>query len=338
MLEIDGSYLEGGGQILRTSLALSTITNTPIRVFNIRKKRPKPGLKHQHLAVIEGFIRVFGARAENAFLGSEEIIFYPNRKEGRVKEKIDIGSSGSIGLFLQGLIFAILFSPNLEAELEIVGGTFGKWSMPVDYYSYVIFPLLKIKADFNIIRRGYYPKGGGVVILKIKSQNIRPINFVERGSLKKIKILSFASSLLKDKEVAQRQMREAERLIRNKFPNIHIESYFEYKDTYSPGSEIFLCAYFDKTILWVDNLGEKEKPSEKVAEEAVKKILEEIEGEACVDRHLADNLIPYMGMLGGRVKVSCFTDHILTNIFVTEKFLERRFFIDKDKKTIITKE
>jgi len=330
MIKIDGSFLEGGGQILRTSLGLSTVLEVPVEIFNIRKKRKNPGLAHQHLLVIKAFKEIFGAKCEGDEIASQKLIFYPSSKIKKEKEfYIKAETAASIGLILQALLLPLVIMGE-ELSLKIEGGTRGKWAPPVDFFSNVVFPVLNINAQVSLVRRGYYPKGGGKIVVFLKKSMLKPINLMERGSLRKIKIESIASKELKRKDVALRQAREAKSILEGRFPQKMIEEEVFYVETDSPSSEINLCAYFEKAILWSDGLGEKGKPSEVVAREAAFKLIEEIEKEACCDRHLADHLIPYMVFCGGRFKTSFPTLHTLTNIWVCETILGKKIFKVKD--------
>jgi RNA 3'-terminal phosphate cyclase (GTP) len=325
MITIDGSFLEGGGQILRTSLALSTILNKEVEIFNIRKKRKNPGLAEQHLRIIESYKKIFEAKCEGDYFGSQRIRFYPSQK---IKEKyirITPRTSSSIGLILQAILPPLYFL-NKKIALEIEGGTSGKWAPPFDFYPYVIFPILNVKVEFEVKRRGYYPKGGGLVWLDFKDYSQKRIKLKERGKLEKIKIMSFASISLKRRKVAERQLEATSKYLREKIGK-DIESQIEYFDTLSDGSEIEICVKFSEgIILWADALGEKGKPAEEVAKAAVEKLLNELEKNSCCDFHLADNLIPYLAFLGGELKTSQITNHTLTNIWVCEKFLGKNIF------------
>ena len=167
MLQLDGSYLEGGGQIIRTALALSTITQKPFEATNIRKGRPQPGLKSQHLFCIKALEELCNAKSEGAELGSTYLKYSP----GKIKPQtlsIDIGTAGSISLLLQSLLIPSILSDS-KVRLKITGGTDGKWAMPFDFLDNVFLPHLQKYAEIktSLIRRGYYPKGGGKVDIKV---------------------------------------------------------------------------------------------------------------------------------------------------------------------------
>jgi RNA 3'-phosphate cyclase len=327
MLRIDGSYQEGGGQILRTALALSTILEKEVEICNIRRRRVNPGLATQHLWCLQAFKEIFGAHCEGDYLGSKNIRFYPSRKVKKESVALVTPTAASIGLILQAILIPLVIL-NEKLQIEIEGGTRGKWAPPVDFYPYVVFPILGIEAELRIMKRGYYPKGGGRVHLRFNRVNVAPINLIERGRLLKIKIMSFASSSLMERMVAQRQADEAFRILETKFPQLEIEKEIGYQPTHSVGSEINICAYFEKAILWSDDLGERGKRAEDVGRHASLRLIEEVEGGACCDRHLADNLIPYMAFLKGRFKTSVVTSHTLTNIWVCQNFLGDIFRVE----------
>ncbi len=328
-LEIAGDYLEGGGQILRTAVAFSCITGKPIRVTNIRLKRDKPGLKPQHLAVLKTLEKLFAAKTTGLESESREITFTPQEKEiTKQSLSVDIGTAGAIGLLLQPLLLVASFkSPGLA--LEIRGGTTGLGAVPVEYYPNCLLPVLSrfgLNADFKIHRRGYYPKGDGKVSANINPlKNPKALNLTEQGNLKMIRGKSQASKDLVGRGVAERQAKEAAEVLKRDF-SCQIEIDTEYLNTLSTGSEVNLYAHFDSfTILGADARGEAGKLAEKVAGEAAEKLKTEIKSGACVDLHMADNLIPWLALLGGSIKTSAISLHTQTNIWVAEQFFGKIF-------------
>lgn len=338
MINVTGDYLEGGGQILRTATALSCITKKPIKVFNIRAKRPNPGLKHQHLYTLKTLAHLFRAKTTGLELGSKEITFIPSLDfilEDKLE--IDLRTAGAVGLALQPLLLVCAFKGKGIA-LTIKGGTCGLGAVPVDYYLQVIFPILShfgLKANLEIIKRGYYPKGGGEIKVRIEPiKEPKEIFLTEPGRILNIKGISIASSSLSKRQVVERQASKAEEILRKRF-NAPIKIEKEYASTLSLGSEINLLAYTENScILWSDSRGERNKSSEEVGIEAAEGLIEEIESGAAVDFHLADNLIPWLSLLGGTIKTSSISLHALTNIWVCELFFGKCFEI-KDK-TIIS--
>lgn len=354
MLTINGSYLEGGGQIVRTSLALSVLTQKPFFVDKIRINRPEPGLKNQHLHGIRALRELCNGVVEGAELGSSQITFYPRKIAKGQDLVIDIGTAGSITLILQSLLLPCIFSGK-KMHLGIKGGTDVAWSPSCDYFSNVIFPqfLRYGKGEFSLKKRGYYPKGQGEVDVLIKKRymyddivsgavSLKPLQLVERGMLVKIAGVSHASADLAAARVAERQA-QAATVVLQKW-KVPIEIVGSYSSSASTGSGITLWAIFtgmtqdadfmDPVRVGADILGEKGKRAELVGEEGAVALNAAIASGAAVDKHLADQLIPLLGIVGGEIAVQEITNHTLTNIAVTEQFLEVKFAVDRNLRII----
>ncbi|MBU2540487.1 MAG: RNA 3'-terminal phosphate cyclase [Candidatus Omnitrophica bacterium] len=335
MLIIDGDYSEGGGQILRTAVALSIITRQPLKVINIRKRRPKPGLRPQHLAVLKALAEISKATTSGFDIGSQEIEFEPTYFASLDSQlEIDTQTSAAIGLVLQPLLLVAAFATS-GLLCRIYGGTSGLGAMPVDYYKDIILPVLRhigLRVDLEIIRYGFYPKGGGQVSLFVDGiKSSKPLIRETQGKIKNINGLSVASKELADKEVAQRQAKAGEDYLKRSFDcPIKIDSL--YVDTESVGSQISLFAHTNKGVrLGADARGEKGKASESVGRDAACLLEEEIASGAAVDRHLADNLIPWLALLGGRLKIARLTSHTKTNIWVCEQFFGKIFRVEENE-------
>ncbi len=351
LIHVNGGYGESGGQIIRTALALSSITQKPFSVENIRSGRKDAGLKAQHVHCITALKDLCSAKAENDFIGSSSLKFYPGKiKGGNVK--VDIGTAGSITLLLQAVLMPCFFAEK-PVRLTVVGGTNVAWSMPIEYFKEVLAVHLQKfceRLDINLIRRGYYPKGGGKVDIKIKPKysieditTFPKINLAEQGYLIGIKGVSHASKDLEKKQVAERQASAAKRELNQLECPINITT--EYPETLSTGSGITVWVIFSRDKddinelnpirLGADALGEQRKTSEEVGTEAAKKLLAQINSKAPVDSHLGDNLIPWMGLIGeSRIKVAEITPHLTTNIYVAEKFLGKKFEVDEKEKIV----
>jgi len=341
MIHIDGSHEEGGGQIIRTALALSTLTGKSFRADKIRHNRPKPGLKQQHLTCISALEELSFAKVSGAEPSAESFEFIPGKVIPRTMS-IDIGTAGSITLLLQSLLLPCMFADG-KVRLKIRGGTDTKWSIPIDYFINVIMPNLVPYANLRIndIQRGYYPKGGGLVDITIKPllhrsdddflQNIteKPIDLAKKRPLNKISGISSASQELRSAEVAKRQASGAKKKLSSHCPVKIIE---EYQETASVGTVITL--WNDSSTMGSDSLGEPKKRAEAVGAEAGSELLLLLCSDAAVDNHLADNLIPLLALTGGIIRTDEITGHILSNIYVCEKFLGCRFQVDKKEKII----
>jgi RNA 3'-phosphate cyclase len=359
IIQIEGSTLEGGGQIIRTALSLSTLTGKPFNVVNIRKGREQPGLKNQHLYAIRALKEICGAKVEGDFLGSTELLYVPGQLKGG-KYEIDIQTAGSITLVLQAILMPLVFADK-NSTVTITGGTDTAWSQPIDFLNEVLLPHLRkycSSIEIKTIKRGYYPKGQGKVIVELKpkyhlndfssfeelqkkvSEEVTKIDLIEQGSIMVIRGISHASADLQKAKVAERQSESAKPLLKKY--NVPIDIRTEYNQTESTGSGIVLWAVFAKNndininnpiILGADVLGEKSKPSEKIGEEAAKKLIKEIESKKPVDKLLSDNLVPWL-IFGGKFKATELTLHTKTNVWVVNNFFKDKIEIDEKENLV----
>ena len=266
-IEIDGSYGEGGGQILRSSVALSALVMKPVHVFNIRAKRSNPGLRPQHVTAVRAVATISDALVKGLSIGSREIYFTPRRRAyGHFK--FDVGTAGSISLVLQALLPAAAFAPG-PCTFEIIGGTDVMRAPPIDYIRNVFLPWLRkmgYHVRIEVRRRGHYPRGGGHVISMTQPvKTLKPLTALERGKIVEIRGLSHCVKL--PRHVAERQARSAEKVLKEAgFDNVKIdlEWYPPGRDPHlGPGSAIVLWAITDKGfIIGADALGERGKRAE----------------------------------------------------------------------------
>ncbi len=321
MIEIDGSIGEGGGQIIRTSVAFSAVLQEPIRITNIRAKRANPGLRAQHMNAIKAVAELCNATTKGVEIGSKEIEFIPSEIKTK-KLNIDIGTAGSITLVLQALMVPAIYTKE-TIEIKIRGGTDVRLSPSIDYMKFVTLPILKrfgYNAEMEVIRRGYYPAGGGVVIARIHpTEKLKNINLIERGKILSIKGISHAHKDLQKSEVAERQASSAKLEIFNKL-NMESRIQREYVDALSYGSGLTLFAETENSFIGSDSLGERGKRAEIVGNEAAESLIKEILSNAPLDKHMADQIIPYLAIAGGSVRVSGITGHARTNVEIVRRF------------------
>ncbi|NJE42737.1 RNA 3'-terminal phosphate cyclase [Thermococcus sp. GR6] len=325
MIVIDGSYGEGGGQILRTSVALSVLTGKPVKIINIRINRPNPGLRPQHMHGILALKELSSAKVKGAQVGSTVLEFYPGRARPR-HIRVPIKTAGSITLVLQALLPAMAF---IGGSFEITGGTDVPWSPPVDYLRHVtLFALEKmgLRAEIEIKRRGHYPKGGGLVVGRVEPwEERKPLVALEWRHIELFDGISHATNL--PEHVASRQAKAArERL--SEFYDVPINIYEEVSRSLGPGSGIVVWAETDVLRLSGDALGKRGKPAEAVGREAADELLEQLTSRAAVDRFLGDQLVPFLAFAGGEIKVAEITNHLVTNVWVVEQFLGKIFEVE----------
>ncbi len=332
MLEINGSYAEGGGQIVRTALALSCITNKPCKITNIRKGRSTPGLKQQHLTAIRFLEQVTNAYVSDIALGTEELTFYPRTYKLKSHYEIDIGTAGSITLLLQSIL-PFFSSQQKKIKLSIKGGTDVSWSMPISYFMHIFLPAVKplYDCDCNLLRRGYYPKGQGEVELLIQPKDQqKPLLILERGELQYIKCISHASQSLQKDHIAEKQVEPAQFLLKEKAP---VSVNVNYGETASQGSGLLLYAQYEQSRLGVSFLAQKEEKIQHIGSTLAHDLFSLIDKRGAVDEHLADNLIPYLALYGGSITTTKITDHTRANIYVCEQFLPVTFTIEGNRIT-----
>jgi RNA 3'-terminal phosphate cyclase (ATP) len=323
VIEIDGSYGEGGGQILRTALALSAILKKPFTIHRIRSRRKNPGLQAQHLEAVEALARITEAQTEGVRFGSQKITFIP-QKIVPGDYQIEVRTAGSVTLLLQAIFLPLCLSGGIS-KVTLIGGTHVPWSPSFHYLSEVFLPTLRwmgVSVGTAIEKWGFFPGGGGKIQLNIDPvHELRPISLVNRGSLKLIRGISAASHL--PKHVAERQREQAlDRIPRNLKIDTEITIQQDVPSN-RPGSFLFLLAEYEKVFAGFSSLGSRGKPAERVADEALDSLKDFMESDGCIDPHLADQLIPFMAVAKGSSSFSTtrVTEHLLTNLWVISHFL-----------------
>lgn len=346
MIRIDGA--DGGGQVLRTALSLAALSGRAVTVESVRGDRPEPGLKPQHRAAVELAAAACDADVEGGDLGSERVTFEPGSLEGG-EVAVSIPTAGAITLLFE---VALPLAAGIDEPLRVTatGGTDVKWAPPLDAYRYGKLELLARAGwwtDLALERRGFYPAGGGRATLTVAPASPAPLDLADRGSLRSVAIHSTASESLADADVAERQAEAAEgALAEANLPVGAVRA--TYDETGSPGSAIVLVARFAGGMGVFDALGERGKPAEAVAGDAVAAFETFRESAAqrsgddaastgddtastddraptgapipAVDAHLADQLLVPLAIGGGEVVVPRVTDHLETNRRVLEAF------------------
>ena len=324
MLSIDGSQGEGGGQIIRTSLALSMITGTPFEILNVRAGRTKPGLQPQHLMSVSSAAQISGADIAGAAVGSQRFSFKPGQVNAG-NYHFRIGTAGSTMLVLQTLLPALMIQ-DAPSHLTIEGGTHNTHAPPFDFIKNTFFPLIRRigpEVSIEAERYGFYPPGGGKIVAQISpTKTLHPLELVERGEIssKKARVL-----LVKlPRHVAERELKIVSEGLRDWKP--HEMEIDESDNAISPGNVVFI-EYTSKHLLeTISSIGERKLPAEKVAEAAVTEAKLYLSHESPVGEHLADQLLIPLSLAGGGVfRTGSLSLHTTTNMEVIKRFLPIKF-------------
>lgn len=333
MILVDGSLLEGGGQILRMAISYSAVLGVPVKIVNIRVGRSPPGLRPQHLTTLKAVKEICHGEAEGLSAGSMEVKFEPGRPTGG-SYSFDIGTAGSISLLLQCIAPIVSFADS-PTEIRIRGGTAVRWSPPIRILSSVVWEAFRetgFTGRLTVRREGFYPRGGGLVDVSVKpvselsSLRTEPVDGVPR-----VEGVSVCGRL--PRHVAERQARSTERVLGRADIDSKISIELAEGDIapLSPGSVLSLWAVSSpKVFVGASALGERGKPAERVGEEAADSLVDELRAEASVDQHTADNLILWCSLArgGSSFTTSALTNHTRTAIEMARLFTGVEFGVD----------
>ena len=324
MIEIDGG--QGGGGVLRTAIGLALATGRPVRVDDVRGDRPEPGLKPQHVACVDAARQVSDGTVTGDGLGSETVEFIPGSIEG-VPVDVDVGTAGSATLVCSTVLPAAAAAEG-TVTLHVTGGTDVAWSPPADYFGGVTVAVLRahgLAAALDVIRRGFYPVGGGTLGLTFGPSTLEPLSLDGRPSADRARIAAVASNDLLDADVADRLARTADERLAEHGLRV-VSRGAEYVDSASTGAVVVVRiesahgSTGPRPVAGFSALGEPGVPAEEVATAAVEDLREWTDGSGVVDRHLADQLVPYLALAGGAVRIPEVTDHVESAVSVAREF------------------
>lgn len=339
MIEIDGSYGEGGGQVLRTSLSLAIITNQPISIKRIRAGRKKPGLAPQHLTAVRAAAAICQAEVRGDALGSIALEFIPGGSAQAGEYTFDVaearegGSAGAVTLVLQTVLLPLALA-NGESEVTLKGGTHVSFSPSLTYIEQVYLPMLRrigVQAEVQLSAWGWYPRGGGEVRLRISGSNkLSGFNLLERGNLRQVRGLAVVTEL--PSHIPQRMASRADNLLRQAGLKFVMQPLRE--RGVAPGAGIFLTAEYENSLAGFGGLGRVGLPAEKVAEVACEELLEFHKTGAPVDEYLADQLLLAAALATeeSQYRVAQITTHLTTNAWVVSQFGLAQVTVDEAEK------
>ena len=335
-LEVDGSLGEGGGQILRTAVSFSSILRKQVRVVNIRAGRDVPGLRRQHVSALEVLARVFGGELQGAEVGSSAITFSPGSQNVGALS-IDMGTAASITLVLQAVVPAVALARS-KLSLELTGGTDVPWSPTFDYFQHVLreaFSSIGIKFELTARRRGYYPRGGGLVSALIEpSGGVIPLDLSTKPRVPGAMLVSRCGHL--PRHVAERQLASASEQLERSGVNVLVSAVSE-EQADSPGSSVL--AYFagNGGFFGGDAIGARGKPAEEVGREAAERFASAASSGASMDPNLADMVIPLLSLApaASKVRVPLVTEHLKSGLHLAAQFTSCRWSIRDEGKAAV---
>ena len=326
MIEIDGSQYSGSGTIVRQAVAFSALTEQPIHIVNARTRRPKPGLRHQHIRVVQAIGELVNGAAEGLSLGSQEIIFWPGTLRTGRRYLWDIGTAGSTTMLGLGILPVLAFASS-SVNVELRGGLFQDCAPSVFHLQHVMLPLLHrmgLEVELVMERPGYVPRGEGIVRLAVQPvrKPLRHLRIEETGTVTRVWGIALSSHLEK-RHVSERMADAAQEVLGRAGHRADIDVQYD-RESLQPGAALALFADLGEGVrLGADQAGALRRTAEFIGKHVAKQLLEDMKTGATVDRFAVDQIIPFAALAEGesRFRVAAVTDHLLTNLWLAEKFL-----------------
>ena len=326
LVQIDGSFGEGGGQIIRTSLSLAAMTGRAVEISNVRGRRAKPGLQPQHLASVRAAAALCDAVVSGDAVGSTFLSFAPQAPVKPGEYRFDIGTAGAATLVVQTVLVPLALARG-DSKVTVTGGTHVPHSPPIEYLEAVYLPALRragLDAALSYSAAGFYPRGGGQVEVEISAcAALQPLDLNERGRLENLRAFVVTSNL--PAHVAERGAATIEQAMKAIGRRVVIEP--REKSGPGPGAAVILSAQCQNGLAAWSSIGELRKPMEKVAQAPCQEFLRwwkagAAQGTAC-DEHLADQLVLPLCFARGQSLWSTpvVTEHLRTVLQVAQRFL-----------------
>ena len=325
MREIDGSYGEGGGQLLRTACALAAITGEPVRLRDIRARRAPPGLAPQHLTAVKAVAVLCGAETEGLELRSQELVFRPGKLRGG-EFRFDVGTAGSVTLVLQALLPAAL-AAGAPVRIHLTGGTDVRAAPPLDYLRFVLLPLLGrmgARVELALQRRGYYPRGGGEITVAVQPGRLHGLRLEAPEAVREVRGIAHVSNL--PTHIVTRMQQTAQQMLAD-LARVEIEPQILNRDqAIGQGGAIVLWARTAQALLGGSEVAQRGIPAERIAATAAQALREDIAAGATLDLHASDQILVFCALAQGS---SCFlartlSSHAQTTLWLLPQFLPMR--------------
>jgi len=326
VIHIDGSAHSGSGTILRHAVVLATLAGQPLHMFHIRAKRPKPGLRPQHVQALRACRALSDGQLQGDEVGSDTINYYPGKNLDGGEFSWDIGTAGSTTMLALTVIPLALYTRS-SCRFVLHGGLFQDFAPSALHTQKVLLPLLRAMGadiDLTILRPGYVPKGQGRLSVKVNAlkRPLQSVKLLQQGSLKELRAISLASNLVTENVSARMAARCQSLLEKHGYePQTHI---MEDATAIQKGAAMLLWARTDTgCLLGADRAGKRGRSSESIAEFVVSTLMEDLRTGATTDRHLADQLILFAALAEGQTEyiVPKVTEHVQSNLWLVEKIL-----------------
>lgn len=326
MIEIDGSYGEGGGQLVRTAVALAAITGTPVRLRNVRARRDKPGLAPQHLAAMRAVASLCEAECTGLELRSQAFTLAPSSLRAGTF-RFDVGTAGSVTLVLQAVL-PVLACALARSRVTVTGGTDVRAAPPLDYFRRVLLELLArmgVKARCEVRRRGYYPRGHGEVEIAVAPGRPQALEFAASPGAARIEGLAHVGNL--PAHIAERMRGAALGALGERRARIDT-AVLGAADANGQGGAVVLWARAGGSVLGAGRVAERGVRAEKLGAEAGAELAADLAAGAALDAHASDQLLVYLALAGGGgFTTRALTSHARTAIWLIEQFLPVRFAV-----------
>ena len=326
MIEIDGSQYSGSGTIVRQAVVLSALTGQAVHIVNARARRPKPGLRPQHIRVVEAIRELVDGSAEGLSTGSREVIFRPGALKGGRHYRWDIGSAGSTTNLALAVLPVLAFAPD-ATHVELRGGLFQDFAPSFFHLQHVVLPLLGrmgLEAGVAMGRPGYVPRGEGILHLHVKParRTLRGVALEDVKTVERVWGIALASHL-EERRVSHRMAEAAREILASAGYKADVEVRYD-SGSLQPGAALTVFADLaGGARLGADRAGAPGRTSEAIGRFVARRLLEDLKAEATVDRHAADQVIPFAALAEGesRFRIPAVTEHVETNAWMVKTFL-----------------
>jgi RNA 3'-phosphate cyclase len=325
MLEVDGSYGEGGGQVVRTAVALAAITGQGVCLDHVRLKRDRPGLAPQHLAAVRAVASLCDARCEGLELRSRAFTFLPGRLHGG-DFRFDVGTAGSITLVLQALLPVLMRAPG-PSRVVVSGGTDVRAAPPLDYLRYVLLGLLALMGagvQCRALRRGYYPRGGGEVEVSVEPARLTPLEADDPGRPVSVEGCAHVANL--PVSIAERMRDAAAARLGGSVAATGFEvAALDSTEAVGRGGAVVCWARTQRAVLGAGRVAERGVRAEALGEAAGAELAADLAARVSLDVHAADQILVYLALAGGCFTTRTISSHARTTMWLIERFAPVRF-------------